>query len=85
MAWLRRWSEFYIDTGCRAVGVMASFYLQRVTNSFQVPAQKAAKITTPGPSNLNQKSILKTMITFGDKCPQNGSKKVPMAPRTHLG
>ena len=36
-----RWSEFYIDTGCRAVGMMASFYLQRVMNSFQVPTQMA--------------------------------------------
>ncbi|KAJ1492595.1 hypothetical protein T484DRAFT_2904546 [Baffinella frigidus] len=31
----RRWTEFYVDTGCRAVGMIAAFYLQRVMNSFQ--------------------------------------------------
>ena len=27
----------------------------------------------------------KIWVTFGDKCPQNGSTNAPMAPRTHLG
>ena len=35
---------------------------------------------TPGPSNLNQKSISGDLITFGDKCPQNGSKNVHPRP-----
>ena len=43
------------------------------------------KFTTPGPSNLNQKSFLKILITFGDKYPRDGSKNEPMAPRTNLG
>ena len=29
--------------------------------------------------------FLKILITFGDKCPQNGSNNATMAPRTHLG
>jgi hypothetical protein len=29
--------------------------------------------------------FLKILITFGDKCPQNGSKNQPMAQRTSLG
>ena len=41
--------------------------------------------STPGPSNLNQNSILNILITSGDKCPQNGSKYGSMAPSTGLG
>ena len=29
--------------------------------------------------------FLMILITFGDKCLQNGSNNAPMAPRTHLG
>jgi len=41
--------------------------------------------STPGPSNLNQKSLFEDLMTFGDKCPRNGSKNDKMAPRTTLG
>ena len=41
--------------------------------------------STQGPSNLNQKSFWKMSSTFGDKCPQNGSKNEPTAPTTNLG
>ena len=41
--------------------------------------------TTPGPLNLNQKSFLNNLSTFGDNCPRNGSKNDLTAPRMSLG
>jgi len=39
-----------------------------------------------GPSVvLNQSQLLKILSTFGDKCPQNGSKNVPISPKTNPG
>jgi hypothetical protein len=32
----RRWTEFYIDSGCRAAGMILAFYMQRMVNSFEV-------------------------------------------------
>ena len=40
--------------------------------------------TTPGPSNIKSQ-FLKILISFGEKCPHNGSKNEPMAQRTSLG
>ena len=40
---------------------------------------------TQGPSwGYLKVNFSETLSTFGDKCPQNGSKNEPMAPRTNL-
>ena len=41
--------------------------------------------TTQGPSNLNQKSILEDLSTFGDKYPQNATKKELLSSKRNHG
>ena len=56
---------------------------KRVSDSRSVPR---LSYTTQGPSWGYLKSQFSIdRVNFGDKCPQNGSKTAPTAPRPHLG
>ena len=54
--------------------------------SKQVSRIQQAFVTTQGPSwGYLKVRFQETLSSFGDKCPQNGSKNDPMVPRTTLG
>jgi len=48
-------------------------------------AMKASQLLAQGPSSLNEKSIVEDLSTYGDKRPNNGSKKEPISPRKNPG
>ena len=62
--------------------VYSSSVLVRVRSGGGVHHDEPPKVLRGGISKVN---FQETLSSFGDKCPKNGSKTAPTAPRPHLG
>ena len=61
-------------------------FSERGTPAF--PETAEALLSTPPEAlcgGISKVNFQETLSSFGDKCPQNGSKTAPTAPRPHLG